>query len=143
KGFVEGTDISAGTVDVVVTDGFTGNVALKTAEGTARFIGAEIRGAFNGNLMTKIGAVIASSALAMLRTRLDPNTVNGAPLLGLNGIVVKSHGGANAQGIASALKVAVDLARSNFTDEIRVNLEQLTAVLERGRGAGPAQAETR
>jgi glycerol-3-phosphate acyltransferase PlsX len=143
KGFVEGNDISAGTVDVIVTDGFTGNVALKTAEGTARFIGSEMRAAFNGNLMSKLGAVIAASALTMLRTRLDPNTVNGAPFLGLNGIVVKSHGGANAAGIASALRVAVDLARSDYAREIQANLQQLTQVLERGRPSGSAEAESR
>jgi glycerol-3-phosphate acyltransferase PlsX len=143
KGFVEGNDISAGTVDVIVTDGFTGNVALKTAEGTARFIGSEMRAAFNANLMSKLGAVIAASALNMLRTRLDPNTVNGAPFLGLNGIVVKSHGGANAAGIASALRVAVDLARSDYAQEIRANLQQLTQVLERGRPSGAAEAESR
>jgi phosphate acyltransferase len=143
KGFVEGNDISAGAVDVVVTDGFTGNIALKTAEGTARFIGSEMRGAFNGNLMTKIGALIASSALNVLRTRLDPNTVNGAPLLGLNGIVVKSHGGANDKGIASSLRVAVELARSTFAEDIRANLQQLTQVLERGTPPGPAEAESR
>jgi phosphate acyltransferase len=143
RGFVEGNDISSGDIDVVVTDGFTGNVALKTAEGTARFIGSEMRAAFNANLMTKIGAVIASGALTMLRNRLDPNMVNGAPLLGLNGIVVKSHGGANEKGIASALRVAVDLAHSDFTAEIRANLQQLTAVLEGGRPDGSSEAESR
>lgn len=143
RGFVEGNDISAGKVDVVVTDGFTGNVALKTAEGTARFIGSELRAAFNANLMTKIGALIASTALGLMRARLDPNTVNGAPFLGLNGIVVKSHGGANAAGIASALKVAVNLARSDFAEEIKTNLQQLTAVLESGRPDGSAEAESR
>ena len=79
----------------------------------------------------------------MLRTRLDPNTVNGAPLLGLNGIVVKSHGGANAAGIASALRVAVDLAHSDYAREIQANLQQLTAVLERGRPSGSTEAESR
>jgi glycerol-3-phosphate acyltransferase PlsX len=143
RGFVEGTDISSGDIDVVVTDGFTGNVALKTAEGTARFIGSEMRAAFNANLMTKIGAVIASGALTMLRNRLDPNMVNGAPLLGLNGIVVKSHGGANEKGIASALRVTVDLVQSDFTAEIRANLQQLTAVLEGGRPDGSSEAESR
>jgi phosphate acyltransferase len=143
RGFVEGNDISSGNIDVVVTDGFTGNVALKTAEGTARFIGSEMRAAFNANLMTKIGAVIASGALTMLRNRLDPNMVNGAPLLGLNGIVVKSHGGANDKGIASALRVAVDLAHSDFTAEVRANLQQLTQVLEGGRPDGSSEAESR
>jgi phosphate acyltransferase len=143
RGFVEGTDISSGAIDVVVTDGFTGNVALKTAEGTARFIGSEMRAAFNANVMTKIGAVLASGALTMLRNRLDPNMVNGAPLLGLNGIVVKSHGGANDKGIASALRVAVDLAHSDFAAEVRANLQQLTTVLERSRPDGASEAESR
>lgn len=143
KGFVEGTDISQGTVDVVVTDGFTGNVALKTAEGTARFIGSEIRTAFSASLLSKLGALVASSALSKLRRRLDPNTVNGGPLLGLNGIVVKSHGGANAAGIDAALRVTADLAQSNFAAEIHANLQQLTAVLERGAPSAPDQAESR
>jgi len=129
-GFVEGTDISKGTVDVIVTDGFTGNVALKTAEGTAKFIAAEMRSAFTGTLIDKIGAVIAQGALKRLRRRLDPNSANGAPLLGLNGIVVKSHGGANDLGISHAIAVAADLAQSHFAEEIEVNMKQLTAVLE-------------
>lgn len=128
-GFVEGDDISKGVVDVVVTDGFTGNVALKTAEGTARFIGSEMREAFTGSLMAKVGAVFAQGALRKLKARLDPNSVNGGPLLGLNGVVVKSHGGANDVGFANAILVAADLAQSRFADEIRVNMEQLTNVL--------------
>ncbi|CAN5250865.1 phosphate acyltransferase PlsX [soil metagenome] len=142
KGFVEGTDISQGTVDVIVTDGFTGNVALKTAEGTARFIGTEMRAAFNASLLSKLGAAIASAALGKLRTRLDPNTINGGPLLGLNGVVVKSHGGANAKGVASAIRIAGGLAQSDFAAEIRANLQQLTAVLERGTADGPTEAES-
>lgn len=141
RGFVEGTDISAGTVDVVVTDGFTGNIALKTAEGTARFIGGEMRAAFKGSLLSKLGAAIAFGALNTLRRRLDPNAVNGGPLLGLNGIVVKSHGGANASGVDAALKVAADLAQSDFASEIQANMEQLTAVLEQGTPAA-SEAET-
>ena len=129
RGFVEGTDISKNTVDVVVTDGFTGNVALKTAEGTARFIAAEMRNAFSGSLLSKLGAVIAMGALKALKARLDPNSANGGPLLGLNGVVVKSHGGANDVGFASAIVVAADLAQSHFAEEIRANMEQLTAVL--------------
>lgn len=129
RGFVEGTDISKNTVDVVVTDGFTGNVALKTAEGTARFIAAEMRTAFGGSLFSKLGALIAMGALKALKARLDPNSVNGGPLLGLNGVVVKSHGGANDIGIANAIVVAADLAQSHFAEEIRANMEQLTAVL--------------
>jgi glycerol-3-phosphate acyltransferase PlsX len=129
KGFVEGDDISKGAVDVVVTDGFTGNVALKTAEGTARFIASEMRAAFTRSLGAKVGALIAQDALKTLKARLDPNAVNGGPLLGLNGAVVKSHGGANAYGFANAICVAADLAQSHFADEIRTNMERLTSVL--------------
>lgn len=143
RGFVEGNDISQGVVDVIVTDGFTGNVALKTAEGTARFIGGEMRNAFTDTVMSKIGALVAAGALNKMRRRLDPNTINGGPFLGLNGVVVKSHGGATAAGIESALRVTLELACSDFADEIRANLQQLTAVLERGRPDGQVEAESR
>jgi glycerol-3-phosphate acyltransferase PlsX len=128
RGFVEGTDIAYGTVDVVVTDGFTGNVALKTAEGLARFFSSEIKTTLTSSPLAMLGAVIASGALKKMRARLDPGRVNGGPLLGLNGIVVKSHGGADARGFASAIRVAADLARSDFTAEIDRNLKRLTAV---------------
>jgi glycerol-3-phosphate acyltransferase PlsX len=126
RGFVEGTDIAKGTVDVVVTDGFTGNVALKTAEGLARFFAAEMRTTLTSGPLAMLGAVIASGALKKMRRRLDPARVNGGPLLGLNGIVVKSHGGADATSFASAIRVAVDLARSDFSAEIERNLKRLT-----------------
>ena len=132
RGFVEGDDLSKGVIDVVVTDGFTGNIALKTAEGTAKFIAGELRAAFTGSLASKVGALIAQSALRKLKDRLDPNSVNGGPLLGLNGVVVKSHGGANALGFANAILVAADLAQSNFAAEIKANMQQLTAVLAHG-----------
>lgn len=131
QGFVEGTDIAKGTVDVVVTDGFTGNVALKTAEGLARFFSNEIKSTFMSGPLAMLGAVIASGALKKMRRRLDPGRVNGGPLLGLNGIVVKSHGGADAEGFASAIRVAVDLARSDFSAEIERNLQRLTAAKEK------------
>jgi glycerol-3-phosphate acyltransferase PlsX len=137
RGFVEGDDLSSGVVDVVVTDGFTGNVALKTAEGTARFISAELRGAFEATLLGRIGALIAQSALRRLRLRIQPDA--GGPLLGLNGIVVKSHGGADARGFASAVRVAVDLAQSDYVSEIRRNLENLTAVLAEQSKAKPVE----
>jgi glycerol-3-phosphate acyltransferase PlsX len=137
RGFVEGNDMSAGVVDVVVTDGFTGNVALKTAEGTVRFISAELRAAFEASLLGKVGAFIAGSALRRLRSRIQPDA--GGPLLGLNGIVVKSHGGADARGFASAVRVAVDLAQSDYVSEIRRNLENLTAVLAEQSKARPAE----
>jgi len=135
-GFVEGDDISASTVDVVITDGFTGNVALKTAEGTARYLASEMRLAFTSSLASKIGAMVAQKALKKLKHRLDPNTVNGGPLLGLNGIVVKSHGGANDEGFANAIMVAAHLAQSRFADEIRDNMQQLMTVLAHPTSAG-------
>ena len=140
RGFVEGDDLSRGEIDVVVTDGFTGNIALKTAEGTARFIAAELRSAFTSSLMSKLGALIASAALKRLKARLDPNSVNGGPLLGLNGVVVKSHGGADDIGFANAIAVAADLAQSNFAAEIQTNMQQLTAVL--AHGSEPAGASS-
>jgi phosphate acyltransferase len=130
-GFVEGDDIAKGTVDVVVTDGFTGNVALKTAEGVARFIGTVFKDGLTSSLQAKLGAAIAYPALKGIRARIDPSSVNGGPLLGLNGIVVKSHGGADAKGFANALKVAVDLAASRHAAEIADNLARIGALAEK------------
>ncbi|MBP7648321.1 MAG: phosphate acyltransferase PlsX [Phenylobacterium sp.] len=138
KGFVEGNDIAKGTVDVIVTDGFTGNIALKTAEGLARFFGNELRGAFKSSPLAMLGALFAAGALGSMRKRMDPGAVNGGPLLGLNGIVVKSHGGADAKGYAAAIKVAVDLARSDFSAEIARNMKRLTATLSEAKAA-PAE----
>ncbi len=129
RGFVEGNDIARGTVDVIVTDGFTGNITLKTAEGLARFFANELKAALTSGPLALTGAVIASGALKKMRERLDPGAVNGGPLLGLNGIVVKSHGGADASGFASAIRVAVDLARSDFAGEIDRNIKRLTAAV--------------
>ena len=128
-GFVEGNDIAKGTVDVVVTDGFTGNIALKTAEGMARFFSTALRETLTSSPMAKAGALIASGALKAMRARLDPSSVNGGPLLGLNGVVVKSHGGADARGFANAIKVAADLAASDYAEHIARNMERLTAAL--------------
>jgi len=138
-GFVEGNDIAKGTVDVVVTDGFTGNVALKTAEGVARFIGAEVKNTFKSGPFAMLGALIASHALKGMKRRLDPGRVNGGPLLGLNGIVVKSHGGADANGFASAIRVAADLARSDFSAEIDRNMKRLTTAAAEAVEAAGAQ----
>ena len=141
RGFVEGGDISKSVVDVVVTDGFTGNVALKTAEGTVRFIGAELRAALTGSLLDKVGAFIAQGALRKLMARLNPSTLDGAPLLGLNGLVVKCHGGTDARGFSNGLRVAVDLAESQYAQEINASLQHLTATLAAGaaqdNGAAP------
>ncbi|NQW09304.1 MAG: phosphate acyltransferase PlsX [Alphaproteobacteria bacterium] len=122
-GFVEGDDITAGTVDVVVTDGFTGNVALKTAEGTSRLIGQFLREAFRSSWLARIGYVLARGAIGQLRQRIDPRRYNGAMFLGLNGIAVKSHGGTDALGFASAIAVAVDMARHGFVDKVKTELK--------------------
>lgn len=132
RGFVEGDDIAKGTVDVVVTDGFTGNIALKTAEGTARFISGLLRESLTSSGRSKLGALIAAPALRRMRARIDPGAVNGGPFLGLNGIVVKSHGGADANSFANALGVAVNLARSDYAADIARNLDRLSRVM-----AGP------
>ena len=117
-GFVEGDDIGKGTVDVVVTEGFVGNIALKTAEGTARQVGTYLRIALNSNLMSKLGALFASSALKALRRKMDPRTVNGGVFMGLNGIVIKSHGGTDEIGYKSALNLSYEMARSKLIDKI-------------------------
>ncbi|MDP3491019.1 MAG: phosphate acyltransferase PlsX [Phenylobacterium sp.] len=122
-GFVEGDDLTRGVVDVVVTDGFTGNVALKTAEGVAKFISGELRTALTSSLSSKLGALLARKALLAFRERLSPPAA--APLLGLNGVVVKSHGGAEIRDFADAIQVAADLARSDFSSEIARSMTRL------------------
>jgi glycerol-3-phosphate acyltransferase PlsX len=117
-GFVEGDDIGAGVVDVVVTDGFTGNVALKTAEGTAKLIVHYLRSALRRSLLGRLGAVLASGAFRVLSRKLDPRTLNGGVFLGLNGVVVKSHGGADALGFASAIDLAIDMGESDMIARI-------------------------
>jgi len=130
KGFVEGDDIAKGTVDVVVTDGFTGNIALKTAEGVARFISTLMKEALTSSVPAKAGALLALPALRRMRQKIDPSTINGGPLLGLNGIVVKSHGGADAKGYGNAIRIAVELARSDYLKKVSESLNRLTIVLE-------------
>ena len=127
KGFVEGGDISGGAVQVVVTDGFTGNVALKTAEGTARLIGGWVKEALGGSILSKLGALLMLPALKTLKDRLNPSNVNGGVFLGLNGLVVKSHGGADADGVASAVFMAETLMQSNYRDEIAASVARLAA----------------
>ena len=135
-GFVEGDDISLGEVDVVVTDGFTGNIALKAAEGTARMIAAWIRDALTTSVRTKAGALLMGPGLKDLKARMDPARMNGAPLLGLNGLVVKSHGGADASGVASALMIAESLAGNPFRDRIRQTVADVEArAAQAGDGA--------
>jgi glycerol-3-phosphate acyltransferase PlsX len=124
RGFVEGDDLGKGTVDVVVTEGFTGNIALKTAEGTAKQIGEYLRAALSRTLMARIGYFFARQAFAALRDKMDPRKVNGGVFLGLDGIVVKSHGGTDALGLASAIDVAYDMAHYDLMATIRTMLEQ-------------------
>jgi glycerol-3-phosphate acyltransferase PlsX len=117
-GFVEGDDISEGTVDVIVTDGFSGNIALKTAEGMAKLIVFYLRTALRRSLFGRVGALFASGALKALRRKLDPRAANGGIFLGLNGVVVKSHGGADALGFAAALDMAIDMAKVEVIPKI-------------------------
>lgn len=124
-GYVEGNDISAGTVDVIVTDGFTGNIALKTAEGTGRFIGDLVKTALDDNILGKIAKVINAVAFKRLKAQIDPRNFNGGAFLGLNGVVVKSHGGTDAIGYANAINVAMSLAESEFNAEIENILARL------------------
>ena len=121
-GFIEGDRMSRGDVDVIVCDGFSGNVALKTIEGTARFVADLLRRAFTSSLRSKIGFLISRPATELLRHHLDPNNHNGAIFLGLNGLVVKSHGSANANGVANAIRLAARLVRDDLTRRISEDL---------------------
>ena len=121
-GFVEGDDLGRGTVDVVVTEGFTGNIALKTAEGTAKQVATYMRDAMGGSLAAKLGYLLARRAFADLREKLDPRTVNGGVFLGLDGIVIKSHGGSDALGTANAIDVGVATVRHHLLERIRESL---------------------
>ncbi|WBU65543.1 phosphate acyltransferase PlsX [Paracoccus aerodenitrificans] len=129
-GFVEGGDLPSDRVDVIVTDGFTGNVALKTGEGTAKLVGDFLREAFNKSLMSKIAAVLALTSLKRLQKRIDPRRVNGGVFLGLNGMVVKSHGSADATGVSAAIKLAFRLAQSGFQDRLAERVRKAAANVE-------------
>ena len=126
-GFTEGDQLSRGNVDVVVTDGFSGNIALKTAEGTARFVTDLLRRAFKSSLRSKAGFALSKPALNLLKVHLDPNNHNGAVFLGLNGLVVKSHGSANAKGVANAIRVAARMVRNDITRKIGDDLDNFRA----------------
>ena len=123
-GFIEGTDIAEGTVDVVVADGFSGNISIKTAEGTAKLYTRFLRDAFRSSLLAGVGYLLARRALKKLRTRVDPRRYNGAMFLGLRGISVKAHGGSDALAFATAIGVAVDMAKNGFVDQIKAELER-------------------
>lgn len=145
-GFIEGHDITAGTTDVVVTDGFTGNVALKTGEGAMRLVGDLLKQVFAANMVSRLGYVLARPGLERMREWLDPRRYNGAVLVGLNGVVVKSHGGTDAEGFAHAVDVAVDMVTHSFNDRIRDGIERLAPLIEGFRarplpeGAAPSAA---
>lgn len=122
RGFVEGDDIGKGAVDVVVTEGFAGNIALKTAEGTAKQIAGYLRAAMSRSLMAKIGYLFARGAFAALREKLDPRKANGGVFLGLNGVVIKSHGGTDAEGFAAAIDLAYDMVKYDLMTKISESL---------------------
>ena len=126
-GFTEGDQLSRGNIDVVVTDGFSGNIALKTAEGTARFVTDLLRRAFKSSLRSKAGFALSKPALNLLKVHLDPNNHNGAVFLGLNGLIVKSHGGANPKGVANAISVAASMVCNDITRRIGEDLDKFRA----------------
>jgi glycerol-3-phosphate acyltransferase PlsX len=135
-GFVEGNLIFSGDVDVVVADGFTGNVALKTMEGLARFIGSVMREEFTASPLRKLGALAASPSLRGIKARLDPSAYNGASMVGLGGVVIKSHGGADRTAFASAVRVAVTEARNGVPAQIGALMAEVTAAEARAAAGG-------
>ena len=140
EGYVEADKINRGDVDVVVTDGFSGNIALKAIEGSARFVTDLLKTAFRSSLRSKIGFLISRPATELLRHHLDPNNHNGGVFLGLNGVVVKSHGSANTQGVANAVAVAARLLEENLTERICADLAELGEgrLKDNGRDNGSA-----
>ncbi|MEM7522043.1 MAG: phosphate acyltransferase PlsX [Pseudomonadota bacterium] len=125
-GFVEGGDIPGDVADVIVTDGFTGNVAIKTGEGTAGLIGDLLREAFRFSPLSRLASLLAFTSLRRLKKRIDPRRVNGGVFLGLNGTVVKSHGGADATGVSAAIKLAAQLAELGFNDKLAARVAKAT-----------------
>ncbi len=134
-GFVEGDDVGKGTVDVVVTEGFTGNIALKTAEGTARQLSAYLKAEMGRSWLTKLGYLLARGAFSSLKEKMDPRNANGGVFLGLNGVVVKSHGGTDAVGFASAMEIAVEMARNELVAKIAADLASKQELLELNEAA--------
>lgn len=126
-GFIEADKINRGEVDVVVTDGFSGNIALKAIEGSARFVTDLLRTAFTSSLRSKIGFLVSRPATELLKHHLDPNNHNGGVFLGLNGVIIKSHGSANAQGVGNAVDVAARLLEDNITQRIMADLAEVEA----------------
>lgn len=127
KGFVEGGDIPGDKVDVIVTDGFTGNIALKTGEGTAKLVGDFLKEAFKATPLSRVAALLALTSLKRLQKRIDPRRVNGGVFLGLKGTVVKSHGSADATGVSAAIKLAYELASTGFTERLAARVASADA----------------
>jgi len=129
-GFVEGSDLVRGEVDIIVTDGFSGNIALKTAEGVAGLFAKMLRRSFKGSVMAGLGYLLARPALKKFRTKMDPRRYNGAVFLGLNGIAVKSHGGTDALGFSNAIDVASNLVEHGFIPDVSAAIEKAGAIRE-------------
>ena len=140
-GFVEGGDLPSSRTDVIVTDGFTGNVALKTGEGTAKLVSDFLKEAFANSIMSKIAALLAMTSLKRLQKRIDPRRVNGGVFLGLNGMVVKSHGSADATGVSAAIKLAFQLAQSGFQDRLAARVAEAAASVEDARALTASSTE--
>ncbi len=136
RGFVEGDQIGQGVVDVIAVEGFAGNIALKTAEGTARQIAAYLRAAMNQSTVTRIGAMFAKSGFKVLKAQMDPRHLNGAPFLGLNGIAIKSHGGTDALGFASAVDLGYEMAVKGVIDRIAADIAAVGGKLDAGGVGG-------
>ncbi|MFM9939941.1 MAG: phosphate acyltransferase PlsX [Hyphomicrobiaceae bacterium] len=143
-GFVEGDQIGQGVINVFVVEGFAGNIALKTAEGTARQIGAYLKSSMRLSPITKLGALLAKSGFEVLKKKMDPRRVNGGPFLGLNGIAIKSHGGTDAFGFASAVELGYQMAESGFVAQLTADIGAIAGRLEPpaqlGNPSGPAQS---
>ena len=140
EGYVEADKINRGNVEVVVTDGFSGNIALKAIEGSARFVTDLLRAAFTSSLRSKFGFLVSRPATELLRHHLDPNNHNGAVFLGLNGVVVKSHGSATAAGVANAVAVAARLLEESLTERISADLAELGEDTLRKNGKARTEA---
>lgn len=137
-GYVEGDEIGQGVVDVVVVEGFTGNIALKTAEGTAKQIGRYLKDAMTSSLLTKLGALLARGGFKALKQKMDPRRVNGGTFLGLNGIAIKSHGGSDALGFASAVDLAYEMADSGLVARLGADLASMSHLMETASVGSPA-----
>ncbi|WP_413871338.1 phosphate acyltransferase PlsX [Albidovulum sp.] len=141
-GFVEGGDLPSARVDVIVTDGFTGNIALKTGEGTAKLVGDFLREAFNAGILSRFAALLALGSLRRLQRRIDPRRVNGGVFLGLNGTIVKSHGSADATGVAAAIGLAFRLAGSGFQERLAARVASAVASGQSGAEGGAANGNS-